>query len=142
MDGPDPASPVADRLVRARDHLMGGRGPGADPAVIARHTRDRAQIGHRPVTDRLEMTARQSAAARHDPEAIAATITASRAELAQTLATLIERTHPMGLMHRGVARLPALAIPAAAALVAVYLGASHRRRSIHVDDRAEPATTA
>jgi hypothetical protein len=55
---------------QTRTGLLGGRGPGASAAEIARHTRARLRVGGRPTADvRSELAERT---ARGDAEAVAA----------------------------------------------------------------------
>ena len=69
-----------------RERLLRGRGPGAGPREVARHTRDRVEIGGIPVPDLLESTATQAAATRGDPAALADRVARQRARLAGDLA--------------------------------------------------------
>ena len=77
-------------VATARARLLGGRGPGADPREIARHTRDRGQIGGVPTTDLLERTAVAAATARGSVPALAAAAAARREQLGDSLDVLVE----------------------------------------------------
>ena len=55
---------VQGAVQRTRARLLDGRGPDADEREVARHTRDRTEIGGVPVPALLEVTAAQAAAIR------------------------------------------------------------------------------
>jgi len=74
-----------------RERLLRGRGPGAGPREVARHTRDRVEIGGIPVPDLLESTATQAAATRGDPAARADRVVGQRRALAAELLAVADR---------------------------------------------------
>lgn len=45
MQGSEPAAEAQRRVTRLRHDLLGGRGPGATTAEVARRTRDRGNLG-------------------------------------------------------------------------------------------------
>lgn len=60
QDSSEPAAGVQQRLGTLRHDLLGGRGPGATPAEVARHTRDRRQLGGVRTPAELESVHRQT----------------------------------------------------------------------------------
>jgi len=123
---PDEETTVGARLALARGQLMGGHGPGAAPALIAGHTRDRVPADGGPVSAHLERTAQQAGRARQDPNASAAMIVAQCAELTGTLDALAERLRPTRMLRRGVDQVPASVTVASWLLAALTLVAAAR----------------
>jgi hypothetical protein len=80
-----------DAIDRTRARLLHGRGPGAGEREVARHTRDRTEIGGVAVPELLEATAAQAAATRGDPAALAHRVVRQRARLASDLCTVVAR---------------------------------------------------
>src|SRR4051812_21416682 len=74
-----------DAVDRARARLLHGRGPGAGECEVARHTRDRTEIGGIAVPDLLEATAAHAAATRGDTAALADRVARQRTRLATDL---------------------------------------------------------
>lgn len=108
------AASIGANLRRAREELLRGRGPGADDAEIAAHTRNRVVIAGVTTTGRLEMAARQTARARQDTDAVTTVIEVSRAELADTVTKLTGRLRPrqVALVAAGSLRTRFIAHPA------------------------------
>jgi len=74
-----------------RERLLRGRGPGASPREVARHTSDRPEIGGVAVPELLETTAAQAAVVRGDVAALADRATTDRARLADDLSAVALR---------------------------------------------------
>jgi hypothetical protein len=69
------AEAVQREVRRCREELLGGRGPGASPAELAAHQRDRPLLGALPAAAERELAAVQTAAARGvDPAQLAAAL--------------------------------------------------------------------
>lgn len=126
-----PAEAVRAQLHRARQLLLAGRGPGASEAEIAAHTRNRVEIAGVTTTRRLELTARRTAVARGDTDAMVSVIQLSRAELADILGQLRSRLHPrhlVGTAARGLtAQLRAHPAPLVLGVGAVVVLRGRRR---------------
>lgn len=60
------AEEIQHRIRRAREQLLGGRGPGASPAGTARWKRERPSLGGRDPAASREAVAEQAAVARGD----------------------------------------------------------------------------
>jgi len=130
------ADQVRANLRRARENLLGGRGPGASDEEVAAHTRNRVLIGGDTATRRLELAARDTVRARRDAAGLTDTIQIASAELVDTLTQITERLRPGHLASAGVAGVVARvrANPAPFVLVGaalVLLVRSRRRRGDH-----------
>jgi len=68
--GPPAVRPQA-ALEQARTQLLAGRGPGATPQEITRHTRARPRMGAHPTGQQRDQLAERTALARGDPAALA-----------------------------------------------------------------------
>ncbi|MGI8576874.1 MAG: hypothetical protein ACR2KG_02940 [Nocardioidaceae bacterium] len=64
------AAAVQTRITRAREMLLGGRGPGVGQAEIDQLTRARPQLGGEPTPQYLAAVTRRAAIARRDADAI------------------------------------------------------------------------
>jgi hypothetical protein len=85
-----PEPPPAQAAVeQARTGLLGGRGPGAPQAEIARHTRAR------PANARAAL-AERTARARRNADAVAAHTAVATNALSDTIAALRHRADPIG----------------------------------------------
>ncbi|MHA6783258.1 hypothetical protein ACVGOW_20030 [Pseudonocardia saturnea] len=112
---PEPAD-VA--LARIRAGLLGGRGPGATPAEVAAHTRDRDRLGGRPVAELRAGLAARTARARGEPDALAEVTASATDALAGTLAAVRERLDPIRAAGRSRVSLPAVGAAVATAVAA------------------------
>jgi len=132
MSADVPAGQVQENLRRARDDLLGGRGPGASEEEVAAHTRNRVGIAGVSATRRLELAARDTMRARRDTAGLIDTIQIASTELARTVAQLGARLQPRHLaattISGGVARIRANPARFALAGAALVLVAARGRR--------------
>jgi len=84
--GPDDAETIQRRIRQAREHVPGGRGPGASPLQTSRWMRERPSLGGEPPAASREKTAEQALLARGDPADLQRLIARRSARLALTLA--------------------------------------------------------
>ncbi len=128
-DGADPDA-IQRRIRQLRTGLLGGRGPDASPAEIARWQRDRPLLGARPASAERQEVADQAIFARGDPDALGHLIARRRARLSASLAALTgklrDRRASAGAVLRLVRPVAAAAVTGAAITVAART-ALHRR---------------
>lgn len=106
---------VRTRLARIREDLLGGRGPGASTDEVLATTRNRVEVAGMTATRRLELTARQTALARGDTDAVTTAAQLRRAEVACGFAAAGGRLSP-GATPRGPGTSPEAVGKASAAM--------------------------
>ncbi|MGH3574978.1 MAG: hypothetical protein ACRDUW_24675 [Pseudonocardiaceae bacterium] len=117
QSSPPPVGPQA-AIEQARAQLLAGRGPGATPAEITRHTRARPRLGGQPTASERDQLAEHTALALHAADQADA--------LGATVAALRQRLTPIFLV--GARRLALTAATLGALLtVATALRHHHRR---------------
>jgi len=122
---PPHAGPQA-AIEQARAQLLAGRGPGATPAEITRHTRARPRLGGQSTASERDQLAEHTALARRDPAALALHAADQADALGATVAALRRRLTPIFLV--GARRLALTAATLGALLtVATVLRHHHRR---------------
>ena len=117
-----PASTQA-AIEAARAQLLAGRGPGASPREITRHTRARPRLGGYPAAQRREQLAAQTAGARGDPDALAQQPTTTGNQPTATVTTphhKIDPTPAVGALQLALAAAALGAVLGAAATATVH----------------------
>ncbi len=117
MTRPEPP-PAQAAVEQARAGLLGGRGPGASQAEIARHTRARRRLGTEPTADARAALAWRTACARRDVDAVAAHAAVATDALGDTIAAIRHRADPARVAAGVRVDLTTLALAVLAAVVA------------------------
>ncbi|HEY3895514.1 MAG TPA: hypothetical protein VGL88_09120 [Pseudonocardiaceae bacterium] len=118
-----PAVSAQAAIARARAQLLTGRGPGATPQEITRHTRARPRPGGHPTAQQRDQVAEHNAPTRSDPAALALHAEDRGNELGTALRALRQPLTPNSL-----AGTLTLAAAALGALITVETLLRHHRR--------------